>query len=91
MSTQNITSLDGLGYEAIYSSISQNIFSYLKMFSMQCRKNITVEDNKKRMNIINFINIHIQIYIPILNMIKVTQNKNDSINSFFSRAFLHIM
>ena len=51
MSTQNITSLDGSSYEAIHSSISQNIFSYLKMFSMQCRKNITVKDNKKRMNI----------------------------------------
>ena len=33
-------------------------FSYLKMFSMQCRKNITVEDNTKRMNIANFINIY---------------------------------
>ena len=32
MSTQNITSLDGSSYEAIHSSISQNIFSYLKMF-----------------------------------------------------------
>ena len=63
MSTQNITSLEGLGYEAIHSSISQNIFSYLKMFSMQCRKNITVEDNKKGMNIVNFINIYVQIYI----------------------------
>ena len=30
------------------SHISQNIFSYLKMFSMQCRKNIKVEDNKKK-------------------------------------------
>ena len=59
MSTQNITSLDGSSYEAIHSSISQNIFSYLKMFSMQCRKNITVKDNKKRMNIANFVNIYI--------------------------------
>ena len=33
------------------------------MFSMQCRKNITVEDNKKGMNIVNFINIYVQIYI----------------------------
>ena len=65
MSTQNITSLDGSSYEAIHSSISQNIFSYLKMFSMQCRKNITVEDNKKIMNIANVINMH-KIYIPIL-------------------------
>ena len=51
------------------------------MFSMQCRKNITVEDNKKRMNIANFINIYTNIYIPILHLTKMTQNKNDSINS----------
>ena len=31
----------------IHSSFSKNIFSYLKMFSMQCRKSSTVEDNKK--------------------------------------------
>ena len=79
MSTQNITSLDGLSYEAIHPSISQNIVSYLKMFSMQRRKKITVEDNKKRMNITNFI-IHIQIYIPILYVTRMTQNKNDTIN-----------
>ena len=59
---RNITSLDGSIFDAIDSSISQNIFSYLKMFNMQCRKNITVEDNKKRMNIANFINIYINIY-----------------------------
>ena len=45
MRIQNITSLDGSSYEAIHSSISQSFFSYLKMFSMQCRKIITVEDN----------------------------------------------
>ena len=72
MSTQNITSLDGSSYEAIHSSISQNIFSYLKMFSMQCRKVITVEDNKKRMNISNFINIYTNIYTYIIC------DKNDS-------------
>ena len=83
MNTQNITSLDGSSYEAIHSSISQNIFSYLKMFSMQCRKNITVEDNKKRMNITNFINVYTNIYIPILYVTKMTQNKNDSINSCY--------
>ena len=76
---RNITSLDGLCLEAINSSVSQSIFSYLKLFSMQCRKNITVEDNKKRMNIANFINMH-KIYIPILYVTKMTQNKNDSIN-----------
>ena len=45
MSTQNITPHDGSGWEAIHLSVSQNIFSYLKMFSIQCRWNITVEDN----------------------------------------------
>ena len=72
MSTQNITTLDGLGYEAIHSLISQNIFSHLKMFSMQCKKNIPVEDNKKRMNITNFINTYTNIYTYI------TCFKNDS-------------
>ena len=48
MSTQNMTSLVVLSYEAIHSSISQKIISYLKMFSMQCRKNIPVEDNRKK-------------------------------------------
>ena len=33
---------------------------------MQCRKNITVQDNKKRMNIANFINIYTNIYIYII-------------------------
>ena len=84
MSTQNITSLDGSSYETIHSSISQNIFSYLKMFSMQCRKIITTEDNKKRINITNFINLYTNIYyIPILYVTKMTQNKNDSINSCY--------
>ena len=33
---------------------------------MQCRKNITVEDNKKRMNIANFINMYTNIYNYII-------------------------
>ena len=66
MGTQNITSLDGPSNEAIHSSISQNILSYLKMISMQCRKNITVEYNKKRMNITNFINIYANIFTYII-------------------------
>ena len=66
MSTQNITSLDGSSYEAIHSSISQNIFSYLKMFSMQCRKSITNEENKKRMNITDFINKYTNINTYII-------------------------
>ena len=72
MSTQNITSLDGSGYEAIPSSISQNIFSYLNMFRIQCRKNIRVEDNNKRMNITIFINKYRNVYTYI------TCYKNDS-------------
>ena len=69
MSTQNITSLDGSRYEAIHSSISQKIFSYLKMFSMRCRKNIIVEDNKKRLNTTNFINKYTNIkYIYLYYM-----------------------
>ena len=61
--SRNITSLDGSCYEVIDSSISQNSFSYLKMVSRQCRRNIRAEDNKKRMNIANFTNIHIYRYI----------------------------
>ena len=48
------------------------------------QRNITFEDNEKRMNIANFINIYINIYIyiyiPILYVTRMTQNKNDSIN-----------
>ena len=60
------TSLDGSSYEAIHSSVSQNISSYVKMFNMQCRKIITAEDNKTRMNITDFINIYANIYIYII-------------------------
>ena len=72
MSTQNITSLDRLGFEAIHSSISQKKFSCFKMFSIQCRKNITVEDNQKIMHITKFINIYTNIYTYIIC------DKNDS-------------
>ena len=44
------------------------------MFSKQCRKDITV-DNKKRMNMANFINIYTNIYIPILYVARITQKK----------------
>ena len=79
MSTQNITSLDESGYEAIHSSISQIILSYLKMFSIQCRKSITVEDNKKIMNITNFINKYINKCIYLYYMWQKWL-KSDSIN-----------
>ena len=39
---------------------------------MQCRKNITLEDNKKGMNIANYINIYANIYTYI------KCDKNDS-------------
>ena len=32
------------------------------MFNMDCRKNITVEDKEKRMNIAIFINIYTNLY-----------------------------
>ena len=56
------------------------------MFSMQCRKNITVEDNKKRMNIANFINIYTNIYTYIICDERMTQNKNDSINAILQHG-----
>ena len=57
------------------------------MLSMQCRKNITVEDNKKRMNIANFINIYTNIYTYIV-CDGMTQNKNDSITQYCSMDVL---
>ena len=63
---RNITSLDGSCYETMDLSFSHKKNSYLKMFSMQCRKNTTVEDNKKRMYIADFINIYTNIYTYII-------------------------
>ena len=45
------------------------------MFSIQCRKSITVEDNKKGMNITNFINAYTNVYTCIY---KCICDKNDS-------------
>ena len=47
---------------------------------MQCRKNVTVEDNKKRMNIANFICIYIYIYIYIYTNIYtyIIRGENDA-------------
>ena len=45
------------------------------MFSTQCGKNIKVEDNKKTMNVANFITIYTNIYIPTLYVMIMTQNK----------------
>ena len=35
---------------------------------MQCRRNITAEENKRRMNIANFINMYIYKYIYLYYM-----------------------
>ena len=63
-----------------------NFFSYLKMFRIQCRKNIAAEDNKKIMNIAYFINIYTNICIPILYVTRMTQNKNNLINSILQHG-----
>ena len=55
-------------------------FHISKCLACNTEKNITVEHNKKRMNITNFINMYTNIYIPTLYVTKMTQNKNDSIN-----------
>ena len=48
MSTQNITSLDGLGYEAIHSSISQNIFFHIsKCLACNAEKTLQLKITKK--------------------------------------------
>ena len=46
------------------------------MLSKQCRKNITAEDYEKRMNIANFI-----LYVT-----RMSENKNDSINSMLQHG-----
>ena len=52
------------------------------------QKKIRVEDSKKIMNIANFINIYtyINIYIPILYVTRMTQYKNNSINSILQHG-----
>ena len=52
---------------------------------MQWRKNIKVEDNKKRMNIANFINIYTNTYAYVICDEK-DPNENDSINSILKHG-----
>ena len=60
---RNNTSLDGLCFEAIDSSISQNIFHILKGLACNAEKTLyTVEDSKKIINIADFIRIYANIY-----------------------------
>ena len=44
----------------------KKVFHTSKMFSMQCKKNTTVEDQKKKMNIANFISIYTNTYTYII-------------------------
>ena len=45
------------------------------------KKTLQLKITKNKINIANFINIYIQIYIAILYVTRMTPNKNDSINS----------
>ena len=48
MSTHNSTSLDGSGYETIYSSISQNIFHISKCLAyIAAEKTLQLKTTKK--------------------------------------------
>ena len=71
---RNITPIDGSCYETIDSSFSQEIFSYLKMITTQCGKNIRVEDKKKEW-------VWLAIYNTYTYYMWMAENKNDSINS----------
>ena len=72
LTPRSTTSLDGSCYEAIDSSISQIFFHISKCIASNAEKRITIEDNKKRMNIDNFMNIYTNIYSHIM------RDKNDS-------------
>ena len=61
-------------------------FHISKCLACNAKKNIAVEDNKKRINIANFTDIYIQIYIPVLYVMIMTQNKNNSINSILQHG-----
>ena len=50
---------------------------------LACNAEKTLQLKIKKINRTNFINIYIQIYIPILYVRKMAQNKNDSRNSCY--------
>ena len=52
---------------------------------MQRRKSNTVEDNTKGMNTANFL-IYIQVYMLVLYVARMNQNKNDSTNSILKQG-----
>ena len=55
-----ITPIGESCYKAISSSVSKDIFSYFTMLSMQCRKNISLQDKKELvyLAIASYINIY---------------------------------
>ena len=62
-----------ISHHLMNRAVKQSTHQFLKiMFSMECRKIVPVEDNKKRMNITNFINLYTIIYAYIIC------DKNDS-------------
>ena len=65
-------------------------FHISKCLACNAKKTTTVEDNKKRMNIANFM-VYIEIYIPILYVTRMTQSKIDLINSYSSMVMLTII
>ena len=78
-------------FHEIFSRVS-------KCLAYNAEKSITVEDNKKRMNIANCMNIYvyiykyiciyIYIYIYILYVTRMNHNKNDSINSILQHGYV---
>ena len=70
---RNIVPLDGSCYEAIDSSISQNIFFGIsKCLPCNAEKTLQLKIAKRRTNIANFINIYTNIYTYIIS------DENDS-------------
>ena len=65
------------------------LFHIAKCLACNAEKNVTVEDNKKRMNIATFINIYANIYTYVIGIYGENiydQNKNDSINSILQHG-----
>ena len=61
-------------------------FHISKFLACNAEKTLQLKITKKRMNIANFINIYVNIYIPILYVLRMTQNKKDSINSILQHG-----
>ena len=69
--------------------LTRQLFHIAKCLACNAEKNVTVEDNKKRMNIATFINIYANIYTYVIGIYGENiydQNKNDSINSILQHG-----